>query len=72
MLNWFVQWAERRCYRKLGGIPLLWITYNPHLPKPNVVCSVHPTLKEDEQLKVMFEEMADRVREVYPFEGGGD
>lgn len=65
-LNWLVKLAERRCYRKLGGIPIMWILYKPHIPKPNVFFNLHPTLRQDEQLTAMFQEIADRIREVYP------
>ena len=68
-MDWIVKLAHNRAYRKLGGIPMCWVIYKAHLPPPNVVTHVHPLLKDDAKLKELYQQVADRIREVYPMEG---
>ena len=69
MLDKFLSWMERRaemkCRRKLGGIPVLMVLYQPEKPKPNVVFQCHPALEDDEYLMAEFAVIAEHIREVH-------
>ena len=66
--NWILGMIHRRMYRKHDGILMSYVIYQPHNPKPNVVTHVHPLLKDDEKLKELYQQVADRIREFYPIE----
>lgn len=64
--DWLVCILHRRMYLKYDGILMVYVIYKPHILKPNVVIHVHPLLKEDEKLQELYQQVADRIREVYP------
>jgi hypothetical protein len=66
MLDWLTKIMEKRAIKRLGGIPLLWITYKPELKEKNVIFHLHSSIKHDEYLNQTFSEIADYIRENYP------
>lgn len=56
---------ERKCKRKMGGIPLLWVIYQPQNPVPNIVFKLHPMFTGDQYLNQQFKEIADYMRSNY-------
>jgi len=69
MLNWFLtkltdHW-EKKCKKNMGGIPLLWVIYDPEKPKPNIHFSIHPMFSGDAILNGKFKDIADYMRDKY-------
>lgn len=65
MLNWINKKLEKKSLNELGGIPILWLVYQPNKPEPNMEYKLHPSIKHDEYLKNQFKEIADYLRENY-------
>ena len=69
MLNWFLikltdHW-EKKCQKEMGGIPLLWVIYDPDKPKPNILFKLHPMFSDDKALNSAFKGVAEYMREKY-------
>lgn len=60
MFNW-----EKKCQRKMGGIPLLWVIYKPEKPVPNMEFRLHPMFNGDKFLNDIFKIVADYMRDRY-------
>ena len=63
MLNLLSRLSEKYARWRLGGIPIMWIIYKPHLPKPNVVVNLHYEIEQDAELTRKFTELAEMIRE---------
>ena len=63
MLNLLSRLSEKYARWRLGGIPIMWIIYKPHLPVPNVVVSKHPDIEVDAVLSDKCAELAELIRE---------
>lgn len=46
-------------------MPIVWVTYKPELKENNVIFNLHPSIKHDEYLCKVFQEIADYIRENY-------
>ena len=69
MLNWFLtkltdHW-EKKCKKKMGGIPMLWVIYQPDKPIPNMIFKLNPMFHGDVLLNDTFREVADYMRDKY-------
>lgn len=52
--------------KKERGLPVMYIIYQPQNPTPNVVTHhIHPDLRQDEELNILLQKVADRVRIFY-------
>lgn len=72
LMNKLTDHWEKKCQRKMGGIPLLWVLYQPEKPIPNILFRPHPMFNGDEQLKQQCKVLADYMRETYPELRDGD
>lgn len=63
MLNFLSRLPEKYARWRLGGIPIMWIIYKPHLPVPNVVVNLHFEIEQDAELTRKFTELAEMIRE---------
>ncbi len=67
MITWMIEtylgWAEKRAYKRLDGIPLMWMIYKKDAPPPNVVFHLHPKIEHDEEIRGVFKSLAEMVRE---------
>jgi len=69
MLNWFLNkltdhW-EKKCQKKIGGIPMLWVIYEPDKPVPNMIFYPHPMFSGDTILNAKCKDIADYMRSNY-------
>lgn len=65
LLDRLVGHYEKKCKKKLGGIPLLWLIYQTDKEPPNIIFNLHPDIKHDLYLNKQFTEIADYIRENY-------
>jgi len=70
LIDKLTDYWEKKCQRKMGGIPLLWVIYKPEKPVPNMEFRLHPMFIEDEYLNYIFKEAANYMRDKY-LEGEG-
>ena len=59
--------------RNLTRVPLFWVTFNwphyrKHVAKDSCMCNIHPTLAEDEYIRVSVGELMKYIREHYDME----
>ena len=69
MLNLFLtkltdHW-EKKCQKKMGGIPLLWVIYKEDEPIPNIYFRLHPMFAGDKVLNESFKTVAEYMRKNY-------
>ena len=69
MLNWLFDkladhW-EKKCQKEMGGIPMLWVIYQPDKPIPNMVFRPHPMFNGDTALNAKCKELAEYMRDKY-------
>ena len=69
MLNWFLtkltdHW-EKKCKKKMGGIPMLWVIYQPDKPVPNMIFKLNPMFSGDAFLNENFKQVAEYMRRNY-------
>jgi hypothetical protein len=65
LLNRLIDKLEKKCQRKMGGIPMLWVIYKPDKPVPNMEFRLHPMFKDDIALNTAFKDIADYMRDKY-------
>ena len=65
VLDKLVKYFENRARKKMGGIPLMWLVYEPELEAPNMIFNMHPSIIKDEYLNIRMKEIADYLRENY-------
>lgn len=65
MLDWINKRLERKSMNKMGGIPLMWLIYQPNKPEPNMEFRLYPSIKHDEYIGTRLKEIADYLRENY-------
>ena len=68
LINKLIKYLENRAKKKLGGIPLMWLIYNPEQPIPNMIFKLHPSIEHDEYLQREFKAISDYVRDKYSHE----
>ena len=56
---------EKKCKKQMGGIPLLWVIYDPDKPAPNIIFKLHPMFADDIALNSAFKGVAEYMREKY-------
>lgn len=69
MFNWLLDkltdhW-EKKCQRRMGGIPMCWVIYHPDRPIPNIDFRLHPQFTDDEWLHDTFRDVAYYMRDNY-------
>ena len=60
MLNRLIDKLEKKCQRKMGGIPMLWVIYKPDKPVPNMEFRLHPMFNFFRQKSPTLKECAGR------------
>jgi len=69
MFNWFLtkltdHW-EKKCQKEMGGIPMLWVIYQPDKPVPNMIFRLHPMFNGDMILNAKCKDIAEYMRSNY-------
>lgn len=59
LLDWINRKLERKSIDEMGGIPLMWLIYQPNKSVPNMEFRLHPSIKHDEYIGTRFKEIAD-------------
>ena len=65
LLDKYVAHLERKADKKFNGIPVLFVTYKPYEPIPNIYYSFHPSITVDKPLDDNLRELADLLRDRY-------
>ena len=60
------RWLKNKLVKKMNGIPLVYIVYEPQKPEPNVITHyVHPDIRNNKELDELLKKVADKTREFY-------
>jgi len=63
LLKKYAAYLERKAKKKFNGIPVLFVTYRPDDPIPNMDFRPHPFITRDEVIGEKFKDLADLLRD---------